>query len=536
MQITDPRNGGHVVDPAMAATGVLTASPRSDGAVARRAHVAGASTRTTREPALRWRPTTGAPTPWRRLAGSATRNIGRTAARRSRSGLDELAPIIAAAAAAAEVSSARVLSAERTARVCLARHVAMTVARRRGLTLAEIGVALGRHHCSVHYAVTRIEQRAERDRRLAAMLDAVDAVDDSAKAYHTPPSATAVRAARRPAPHDAPATSPAKAPRGRAPGSPAADATERAHERLHALRRANAARETNAGHKRALGALPASESCLVAARALQDDARWALSLTAGRLLRAITGIGPHTAGALCRRARLPRDARLRDVDRRARARLAALLCERARRPSAATGGDRPAQRRSAEQATAALAQANRVRATRGALKRELSARSRADALTRIGRLVADPARDPALAQLTIGALLGGVRGLADVRVRELCERAAIAPERTLAELDGLPAPRVARLHAVLSIAAAPDDARPASAPPRAQRAPRAPQHIDAAPLLAWLDELRPQIAEEAARLAVRRARRSGTITPAAVDRVCVLLERPEMPGLLYPDA
>jgi ribosomal protein S13 len=533
MQITDPRNGGLVANPAMAATGVLTASPRPAGAAARHADIPGAATRTTRGRALRWRPTTGAQTPWRRLAGSATGDFALSA---ERSGREELALIVAAAAAAAEVSSARVLSAERTARVCLARHVATTVARRRGLTLAEIGAALGRDHSSVHYAVTRIERRAEHDRRLAAMLDAVDAVDDSAKAHDTPPSATAVRAARRPASQDGRPTSPAQAPRRRAPRAPAADTPERAQQRLLALRLATATRTTNAGHKRALGALPARESCLVAAHALQDGAPWALDLTAGRLLRAITGIGPHTAGALCRRARLPRDARLRDVDRRARARLAALLVERARRRSAATGGDRPAQRRSSEQARAALVQANRVRATRCAVKRDLAARSRPDALTRIAALVADPARDPALAQLTIGALLGGVRGLADVRVRELCERAAIAPERTLAELDGLPAPRVARLHAVLSIAAAPDDARPASAPPRAQRAPRAPQHIDAAPLLAWLDELRPQIAEDAARLAVRRARRSGTITPAAVDRVCVLLERPEMPGLLYPDA
>jgi len=93
--------------------------------------------------------------------------------------------------------------------------------------------------------------------------------------------------------------------------------------------------------------------------------------------------------------------------------------------------------------------------------------------------------------------------------------------------------------AVRTAQAAPRAARRARTEKRRRRSRNARKptaHVDAGPLLDWLAELRPCIGEPGAVKALAVARRRGTITPAAVDRLCVLLDRPEMPALLYPDA
>jgi len=57
-------------------------------------------------------------------------------------------------------------------------------------------------------------------------------------------------------------------------------------------------------------------------------------------------------------------------------------------------------------------------------------------------------------------------------------------------------------------------------------------HFDAAALLAWIEELKPQLRGSDS-AAVTRARAQGTISRRSLERLCVSLERPDAPHCLY---
>jgi hypothetical protein len=59
--------------------------------------------------------------------------------------------------------------------------------------------------------------------------------------------------------------------------------------------------------------------------------------------------------------------------------------------------------------------------------------------------------------------------------------------------------------------------------------------LDAAPLLEWLTELGARFHDSSAEAkAVRDIRAIGRVSLHRVDRICLALGRPEMPGILYP--
>jgi ribosomal protein S13 len=478
--------------------------------------------------------------PWRTLTGRATHGTfisppvpARGQAARVMT-LDDIATglVDAAAQAVGVPDSAAVLSDDRRADVALARHLTIVIARRHGFTLTQIGARLNRSHASCSVAARKLADRSMKDPEIAALLARVDwlwrqsgrRVADRVDARSRPAAGgrhTQLQIVRQPAKAFAP--------------EPPASARELAARfgRLDApaddepLRKANAVRTSRAHSKRAINALDPPDACRAIAGALHVGAWWVLACTAGELLCCVHGLGAASARALCRQAHVAPGAAvagLRDAERR---RLANVLSDRAqhgpqRRRPTNTGGD-------ARQRAQALEQASRTRRTRGQVRRDIArAADRPAAMALIAGLVRASDRAAELGGMPIADALSAVHGVGETRAQRLCERAGITAARTFAQIDRLSAAR--RQHIIDVLCDIKRDS--VSADTGNTNDPR--RDLDAAPLLAWIDDLRlrPRADSREYRI-IRDARASGRITLAAVDTLLDRLDRQEMLAVLY---
>ncbi|HEV7805412.1 MAG TPA: helix-turn-helix domain-containing protein [Solirubrobacteraceae bacterium] len=463
----------------------------------------------------------------------------------------------AAELVSADLSVADVLGSRRDRDACLARHLAMTVARRHDLTYPAIAAVFGCHHATVISAVRGVERRALTDEDVARMLD------ELAGTWHRPITrqrhpTTQARAAAPPArrerverpsppPADRPATRRATPEDAAAPGAtaPVVDdqsATARAalppcavtapakpvkrvkpdpasieRQRTDALKRADVARLAKAGAKKAVGELAAQDGCRRVAGALEGRETWAMACRGSELLRAIHKVGPAVARSLCATAAIESHLFLRDVDPERVAALARLVRRRA--VNGPQGRSIQAPTSNPAQARGALDDANTTRKTRVALKRRLGSATRLDAFVQLVTVIENPLRHEALNDVTIGQMLLCVHRIGHAAIDRLCGEAGVARTRTFAQIDAMPASRRRRIaKTLLHYATEPLDGKE-----------------DATRLIEWLEEIGYKPFGARNEYLVKQAR-SGRITIAHADELLTGMDRGEMVAILFSDA
>jgi hypothetical protein len=462
----------------------------------------------------------------------------------------------AAELVSADLYVADVLGSRRDRDACLARHLAMTVARRHDLTYPAIAAVFGCHHATVISAVRGVERRALTDEAVARMLDELAGTwhrpitpqrhpTTPARAAAPPPRRARVErpspppagrpATRRATPEDSaapaaaalvvddePATAPAAQPpsAATAPAKPVKrvkpDPASIERQRTDALKRADVARLAKAGAKMAVGELAAQDGCRRVAGALEGRETWAMACRGSELLRAIHKVGPAVARSLCATAAIEAHLFLRDVDPEGVAALARLVRRRA--VNGPQGRNTQAHTSDPGQARDALNDANSTRRARAALKRALGSSTRLDAFVQLVTVIENPLRDEALNDVSIGQMLLSVRRIGHVAVDRLCGEVGIARTRTFAQIDAMAASRRRRIaKTLLHYATEPLDGKE-----------------DSTRLSEWLADIayKPYGARNA--YLVEQAR-SGRITIAHADELLTGMGRSEMVAILFAD-
>jgi len=320
---------------------------------------------------------------------------------------------------------------DRSARVALARQIAMAACRHLGYSTLEIAAELRRDHSTVVHAERVIERRRSEEAHIDQALRAVLA------AVETPVPAGITRP--RPLHRDGVVIQfPA------AGGAARGGASTQYAQRRRALQIGNAVRVRKAAALAALRDMPPSEAARVAAQAVRLLPDWAKPASSYELLRAVHKIGRTKAQKMCALAGIA-NAQQRDLQQlgpQTRERLAAELEAFASRVNDAPPATRPIG--DPAQRAAALRRANDVRQTRARKLAAISDMHEPGAsAAAAAELIRDGRHDDRLAALPLSRIVAAIHRVGTKRAADALRQLGFHGDTKLGALSARRADQLA---------------------------------------------------------------------------------------------